>query len=99
MDITVEELKRKLDAGEEFIFIDVREVHEYQESNLNAKLIPLGVLPFRLHEFEANKNDEIVVHCRSGARSGQAKEMMKKEGFTNVRNLLGGILDWQAKIK
>lgn len=99
MDITVEELKQKLDVGEKFIFIDVREEHEYKEFNLNAQLIPLGVLPHRLDEFDDNKNDEIVVHCRSGARSGNAKAIMQQHGFTNVRNLLGGVLDWQEKFK
>jgi len=96
-DITVEELKQKLDAGEKFIFIDVREPHEYQDFNLKAELIPLGVLMQSLDDYEDNKEDEIVVHCRSGARSGQAKAMMEQFGFTKVRNLLGGVLDWQEK--
>lgn len=98
-DITVEELKKKLDNKEKFVFIDVREPHEYTEFNLDAQLIPLGTLPLRLNEFEDHKNEEIVVHCRSGARSGQARAFMMQAGFTNVRNLLGGVLDWQAKFK
>lgn len=94
-DITVEELKQKLDNKEPFIFIDVREVHEYQDFNLGAKLIPLGSLPMHLPDYSDDKDAEIVVHCRSGARSGAAKEMMKAQGFTRVRNLIGGVLEWQ----
>ena len=98
-DITVEELKQKIDAKEDFILIDVREVHEHQEFSIEGRLIPLGTLPYRLDEFEENKNDEIVLYCRSGGRSGQAKTMMEQMGFTKVRNLLGGMLEWQEKIK
>jgi len=65
MDITVQELKEKLDKKEEFIFIDVREAHEYEEFNLGAKLIPLGNVTGAIGDYEANKNDEIVIHCRS----------------------------------
>lgn len=94
MDITVQELKQKLDNQESFIFIDVREPHEYADFNLGAKLIPLGNLPSQLADFEEYKNDEIVVHCRSGARSGVAKELFERAGYTNVRNLTGGVLAW-----
>ncbi|NJL75924.1 MAG: rhodanese-like domain-containing protein [Saprospiraceae bacterium] len=94
MDITVQELKQKLDNQESFIFIDVREPHEYVDFNIGAKLIPLGTLSDQIIDFEANKNDEIVVHCRSGARSGVAKELFERAGFTNVRNLIGGVLAW-----
>jgi rhodanese-related sulfurtransferase len=95
MDITVTELKKRLDEGDKsFVFIDVREPHEYQAFNLGAELIPLGIIPVRLPDLEAHKNDEIVVHCRSGARSGQAKAFMMANGFTNVRNLEGGVLAW-----
>ncbi len=94
MDITVQELKQKLDNGEDFIFIDVREPHEYSEFNIGAKLIPLGEIPMRMDEFEAHKEDEIIVHCRSGARSGVAQELFRRAGYTNVRNVTGGILAW-----
>lgn len=90
-DITVSELREKLQKGEEFLFIDVREEWEYEEDNLAAKNIPLGQLPYELEEFEQFKDQEIVVHCRSGARSGNAKKFMETRGFTGVRNLLGGI--------
>jgi rhodanese-related sulfurtransferase len=95
MDITVQELKKRLDEGDKsFVFIDVREPHEYQAFNLGAQLIPLGIIPVRLQDLEAHKNDEIVVHCRSGARSGQAAAFMTSHGFTNVRNVEGGVLAW-----
>ena len=94
-DIDVKELKQKLDAGEEFVFMDVREPHEYEEFNLGARLIPLGTLPAEIPNLRDHQRDEIVVHCRSGQRSGIAKALLERSGFTNVRNLLGGVLDWQ----
>ncbi len=96
MDITIEELKERMDKGENLNLIDVREEHEFDEFNIGAKLIPLGELPDRLEEIEAWKDQEILIHCRSGARSGRAKEYLASEGFTNVRNVLGGMLAWQA---
>ncbi len=94
-DITIEELKSKMDSGEPFIFIDVREPHEYAEFNLGAKLIPLGNLLLSLDELEPYKNEEIIIHCRSGARSGNAKIMLTQYGYTKARNVLGGVLEWQ----
>ncbi|MBK8427367.1 MAG: rhodanese-like domain-containing protein [Lewinellaceae bacterium] len=94
MDITVEELKQKLEAGEKFIFIDVREPWEYEEFNLGAKLTPLGDLMNSMWELDDHKNDEIVLHCRSGQRSGMAQSMMQANGFSNVRNLSGGVMAW-----
>jgi rhodanese-related sulfurtransferase len=96
MDITIEELKERFDKGENLNLIDVREEYEFDEFNIGAKLIPLGELPDRLEEIEAWKDQEVLVHCRSGARSGRAKEYLASEGFTNVRNVLGGMLAWQA---
>ncbi len=92
MDITVEELKERLEAGEKLNFLDVREEYEYEEQNLGAKLIPLMELPDRLGEIDAWKSEELIVHCRSGARSGRAQAFLQSQGFTNVRNVLGGIL-------
>lgn len=94
MDITVQELRQKLEAGDQFIFIDVREPHEYEEFNLGARLLPLGGIVNTIMELNDHKDDEIVVHCRSGARSGQAQAMLTSQGFTNVRNLTGGVLAW-----
>jgi rhodanese-related sulfurtransferase len=98
-DITVNELKKRLDAGEnDFIFIDVREAYEYEEFNLGAKLIPLGTIVHAgSNELADNKDAEIIIHCRSGARSGQAKMILMNMGFPNVRNVLGGVLAWRGE--
>jgi rhodanese-related sulfurtransferase len=95
MDITVEELKERLDKGEELNFYDVREEHEFEEDNLGAKLIPLAELPDHLDELEPLKDEEIIIHCRSGARSGKAARFLESQGFSNVRNVLGGILAYR----
>lgn len=97
MDITVQELKQKLDKQENFVFLDVREQWEFDEFNLGAKLIPLGSISTALDDLEDYKNDEIVVHCRSGQRSGMAQQFLQSVGFKNVRNLTGGVLAWQEK--
>jgi len=99
MDITVQELKEKLDKGEDFVFIDVREPYEYEEFNLGAKLIPLGTIFNAVAELEDQKDNEIVIHCRSGGRSGQAQAVLQQAGFKNVRNVLGGVLAWQDAFK
>lgn len=98
-DITVNELKKRLDAGDKFIFIDVREPYEYAEFNLGAELIPLSTVPAAATgKLADHKDDEIIVHCRSGARSGNAKQFLVQMGFTNVRNVLGGVLAWQREL-
>ncbi|MFM7638197.1 MAG: rhodanese-like domain-containing protein [Bacteroidota bacterium] len=96
-DISVIELKKRLDAGEKINLIDVREQFEYDEFNLGGELIPLGTLPGKLEDLETMRDEELIVHCRSGARSGTAKIFLTQSGFTNVRNLIGGVLDWQAQ--
>ena len=96
--ITVEELKRKLDAKQDVFVLDVREPHEYPIANLGAPLIPLGQLEQRVAEVAAEKDREVVVHCRSGARSQKAAVILKNAGFKNVENLAGGILAWADKI-
>ena len=96
-DITVEELKSRMDNEEDIFVIDVREPHEYEAYNIGAELIPLGTLLQSVDSLEDYKEEEIVLHCRSGARSGQAKEFLKAHGFTKARNLLGGMLTWQEK--
>lgn len=95
MDITVQELKEKLDRGDEFIFIDVREPHEYEAFNLGAKLIPVGDVMNAIDDYEGHEEDEIIIHCRSGARSGMAQQLFQAKGFKNVRNVIGGVLAWQ----
>jgi rhodanese-related sulfurtransferase len=97
MDITVQELKERLDAGEELNLFDVREPYEYEDDNIGATLIPLGDLPYRLDELEGLENEEVIVHCRSGARSAQAQQMLEENGFTNVRNVIGGMLAYRAQ--
>ncbi len=97
MDITVDELKQRIDSGEELFIIDVREPYEYAEFNIGAENIPLGSLPMKLYDFDERKEDEIIVHCRSGARSFNAKILLQQSGFKNVRNLTGGMLEWQSK--
>jgi rhodanese-related sulfurtransferase len=98
-DITTDELKQRLDAGEKLNIIDVREIHEFEEYNIGATLIPLGNLPGKITELGHLKEQELIVHCRSGARSGNAKMFLLDNGFTNVRNLLGGMLDWRSKFE
>lgn len=94
-DIYVKELKERLEKGEKFHFLDVREEWEYEEDNLGALNIPLGELPKKLAKLEKWKDDEIIVHCRSGARSGNAKKFMEGKGFSKVRNVLGGIIAYR----
>lgn len=94
-DITVEDLKSRLDNKEKFVFLDVREEWEYDDDNLGAINIPLADLPTRLDELEAYKDQEIVVHCRSGARSMNAKKFLETKGFSKVRNTTGGILAYR----
>ncbi|SOE23294.1 Rhodanese-related sulfurtransferase [Spirosomataceae bacterium TFI 002] len=92
-DITVEELKELMDSGKAFNFIDVRNEDEYEEDNLGATLIPLGELASRVQELESIKDEDIYIHCRSGARSGQAKNYLTSSlGFSKVHNVIGGIM-------
>ncbi len=95
-EIEPEELKRRLDAGEEVFVLDVREPHEYQICNIGGHLIPLGDLPKRVHELDSSR--EIVVHCRSGQRSARAVDFLQKAGFHKVTNLKGGVLAWADRI-
>ncbi len=93
-DITVQELQQKIDNKEDFFLLDVREQMEYNRFNLNAKLIPLGELSNHMDELAVYKDKEVIVHCHSGKRSAVAKELMMRQGFVNVKNLLGGVLAW-----
>jgi molybdopterin/thiamine biosynthesis adenylyltransferase/rhodanese-related sulfurtransferase len=91
-EITPRELKQRLDRGDDLFVLDVREPHEYQICNLNGYLLPLGDLPKRVNELDSSR--EIVAHCRSGKRSGDAVEFLRKAGFRKIWNLKGGILAW-----
>jgi adenylyltransferase/sulfurtransferase len=96
-DIDPVEVKAKIDRGDPFVLIDVREPHEYQICRIpHAKLIPLGDLPKRVNELDSA--DEIVAHCKSGVRSAKAVDFLKQAGFRKVRNMKGGILAWSDKV-
>lgn len=97
-EIDVIEFNNKLKESNQPFVLDVREKHEYEFVNLGAKLIPLGELEDRLGEIAQYKDEEIIVHCRSGARSAEACRILMANGFKNPKNLKGGILDWSAKI-
>ena len=95
-EIQPEELKSRLDAGEDVLILDVRELHEYQICNLHGRLIPIGELPQRLGELDPNR--EIVAHCKLGGRSAKAVEFLRSQGFRDVKNLAGGIMRWAEKV-
>jgi molybdopterin/thiamine biosynthesis adenylyltransferase/rhodanese-related sulfurtransferase len=95
-EITPAELKARLDRGDDLFILDVREPHEFQICNLNGHLIPLGELPRRVHELDSS--NEIVAHCRSGKRSAEAVDFLRKAGFRKVLNLHGGILAWSTEV-
>lgn len=90
-DITPAELKQRLAAGEQFTIIDVRETWENEEARIEgSQNIPLGTLPQKLDELDDLKEQEVIVHCKGGGRSASAKAFLTQQGFTNVRNLIGG---------
>ena len=95
-EVSPEEFKRRRDSDKDLFVLDVREPHEYQICNLGGYLIPLGDLPKRVHELDTSR--EIVVHCRSGARSAKAVAFLQQAGFRKVHNLAGGILAWSDKV-
>ena len=97
-NITVDELKKRMDRGEKINLIDCREPHEYAEFNLGGKLIPLGKFQtMQVDELDNLKNEEVIVHCRSGKRSMMACQILDTMGFKNTNNLQGGILAWIDK--
>jgi rhodanese-related sulfurtransferase len=94
--ISVEEVKKRLDEGSPINLVDVREPHEHEAFNIGGELIPLGRFQvLDVDELEPLKDEEIVLYCRSGNRSGQAAMMLENMGFENVKNLVGGMLRWQ----
>jgi molybdopterin/thiamine biosynthesis adenylyltransferase/rhodanese-related sulfurtransferase len=95
-EMTPRELKTRLDRGDDLFILDVREPHEYQICHLNGHLIPLGELPRRVHELDSSR--EIVAHCRSGKRSAEAVDFLRKAGFRKIHNLTGGILAWSSDV-
>ncbi|MDZ7692417.1 MAG: rhodanese-like domain-containing protein [Balneolaceae bacterium] len=100
-EITVQELKQKIDNGEQPYILDVREPFEQHQSDINYEnktLIPIGKLKERVEEISDKKDAEIVCMCRSGGRSAQATRFLANQGFSNVKNLKGGINKWAKEI-
>jgi len=95
-EVSVQELKEKMDNGEDFQLIDVREDFEYETSNIGGLLIPLGGILIEADKVEKDK--PVVVMCRSGKRSAAAIMQLEQQGFTNLYNLTGGMLAWAAEI-
>lgn len=97
-EITVEDIRQRLDAGEQLHIIDVREPEEYAEYNIGGLLVPLGkIMTMQTEELEAYKDQELIIHCRSGKRSAQACMFLETMGFSNCKNLVGGVIAWQEK--
>jgi sulfur-carrier protein adenylyltransferase/sulfurtransferase len=94
--ISVEALKKRLDAKDDIFILDVREPHEYQICHLNGYLIPVGDLPKRVNELDSSR--EIITHCKMGGRSAKAVNFLRRSGFKKVYNLTGGITAWAEKI-
>jgi adenylyltransferase/sulfurtransferase len=95
-EIRVEELKQRLDAGEDLFLLDVRDEYEYEISNIGGQLIPLAELPKRMNELDTNLN--IVTVCKMGPRGVKAAQVLHKAGFTHVWNLTGGIHAWSDRV-
>ena len=98
MEITVKELEMRLQAGEEIVLLDVREPFEREIADIGGLLIPMRTLPDRLDELESHKSDEIVVYCRSGARSGRVVQWLRSVGYERAINLAGGMVAWREEI-
>ncbi|WP_126970683.1 rhodanese-like domain-containing protein [Gynurincola endophyticus] len=95
-NITVEELKARLDAGENVVLVDVREAGEHEEFNIGGVLHPLPkIMQMDIEAIENLKDGEVVLYCRSGNRSGQAAMMLETMGFSETKNLVGGMLKWR----
>ncbi|HJT75542.1 MAG TPA: rhodanese-like domain-containing protein [Chitinophaga sp.] len=98
-NISVLELKKRIDNGEDLNIVDVREPHEHAEFNIGGILVPLGeIRAMQVDELEELKDKEVIVYCRSGNRSGQAAMILETMGFENVKNLTGGMLAWEDQI-
>jgi rhodanese-related sulfurtransferase len=97
--ISVEQLKARLDAGETIHLLDVREPGEHADFNIGGILLPLGkVQSMQTEEIDNWKDQEVICYCRSGNRSGQACQILEMTGFSNVKNLSGGMMAWQDRI-
>ena len=94
--IQAEELKKRLDAGENLFLLDVRDENEFEISNIGGHLIPLPELLERVNELDASQ--EIIALCKMGTRSAKAVQLLNKAGFTHVRSLTGGIHAWSDRV-
>ena len=94
--ITVTELRDRLSKGEKINLVDVREPSEHNEFNIGGNLIPLGkIQSMEVDQLEELKQEELIFYCRSGNRSGQACQILDMLGFTDTKNLQGGMIAWQ----
>jgi rhodanese-related sulfurtransferase len=99
-NITPEEVKQRLDKGEKLNLIDVREPQENAGFNIGGKLLPIGkIQSMQIEDIEDLRDEEVILYCRSGNRSGIAAMTLDQFGFTNTKNLSGGMLAWQEKFK
>ena len=99
MEIDCQAVKAKLDAGDDFLFIDCREQQEYDTVKIEgATLIPMVQIPERLSELESHKDGEIVIHCHHGGRSLNVANWLKQRGFANPLSMAGGIDVWAQEI-
>src|ERR1700754_1791354 len=97
-NITAEEVKARLDNGEKLNLVDVREPHEHADFNIGGILLPLGkIQTMQVDDIENLKEEEVIVYCRSGNRSGQAAMVLDMLGFKNTKNLTGGMMNWMDK--
>jgi rhodanese-related sulfurtransferase len=94
--ITIEEVKKRLDAGETLNLVDVREPYEHEEFNIGGILLPLGYIrQMDTGSIDDLQAQEVICYCRSGNRSGQACMILETAGFSNIKNLTGGMMAWQ----
>jgi rhodanese-related sulfurtransferase len=97
-NITIEEVKERMDKGETLHLLDVREPNENAEFNIGGTLIPLGkIQSMQVEDIEDLKNEEVICYCRSGNRSMMAAMILEQLGFTNTKNLAGGMTAWKDK--
>lgn len=95
--ISAADVKARLDAGESLNLVDVREPFENADFNIGGVLVPLGkIQTMQTDDIDELKDQEVIVYCRSGNRSGQACLILETMGFTNVKNLVGGMMGWEA---
>ena len=99
-NITPEEVKERLDKGEKLHLVDVRQPEETAEYNIGGIALPLGnIQNMQLEDLEDLKNEEVILYCRSGQRSGVAAMILDQAGFSNTKNLTGGMLAWRQKFE